>query len=119
MAFKAVDIKIVKYDTGKNGGFVTNVLLRAIVNGIIGIIPFYGLVDILFIFGEERRCIHDLIAGTRVVECGAETEVGTAAVSPGILQLTCPYCGGQVQLEEQEKRDRRYNCPFCKEIVTF
>jgi len=26
-----------------------------------------GLVDILFIFGKERRCLHDLLAGTRVV----------------------------------------------------
>ncbi len=64
---RMVDIKIVKLDES-NGGFVTNVLLREIVNGLIGIVPFYGLVDILFIFSEERRCIHDHIAGTRVVK---------------------------------------------------
>jgi uncharacterized RDD family membrane protein YckC len=28
----------------------------------------FALVDILFIFGKNRRCIHDLIAGTRMVD---------------------------------------------------
>lgn len=65
---KAMNIKIVKTDTEENGGFVTNVLIRGILNGIIGFVPFYALVDILFIFREDRRCIHDLIASTRVVE---------------------------------------------------
>jgi uncharacterized RDD family membrane protein YckC len=62
-----MQIKIVEVATGKNGGFVTNVLLRNVVNFLISIVPFYLLVDVLFIFREDRRCIHDLIAGTRVV----------------------------------------------------
>ncbi len=61
-------IRIIKCDTHTNGGFVPNVLLRGIVNGIISFIPFYALVDILFIFREDRRCIHDMIANTQVVE---------------------------------------------------
>ena len=65
---KALRIRIVKMDTGENGGFVPNVLLRLIVNGLLGIIPFYGLVDILFIFRGDHPCIHDMIAGTQVVE---------------------------------------------------
>ena len=65
---KALRIRIVKMDTGENGGFVPNVLLRLIVNGLLGIIPLYGLVDILFIFRGDRPCIHDMIAGTQVVE---------------------------------------------------
>jgi hypothetical protein len=48
------------------------VFLRAIVPGLIGAIPCVGnlfvLFDVLFIFGEERRGIHDYIAGTKVVE---------------------------------------------------
>ncbi len=63
-------IRIVKLD-GSNPGFVSAVLLRAFVNGIISAIPYlgyaYSLVDILFVFRDDRRCIHDLIAGTRVV----------------------------------------------------
>jgi len=65
---RALKIRIVKTSTGQNGGFVANVLLRLVVNGILGaFIPFYGLVDTLFIFKEDRRCIHDFIAGTQVV----------------------------------------------------
>ena len=63
---RMLEIKIIKLD-GSNGGFVTNVLMREILNGLIGIIPLYGLVDILFIFSAEQRCIHDHIAGTKVV----------------------------------------------------
>lgn len=61
-------VKIVLFEGGNNGGFVPNVLLRAIVNSLIGMVPFYGIVDIFFIFREDQRCIHDLIAGTVVVK---------------------------------------------------
>ncbi|MDA1349552.1 MAG: RDD family protein [Chloroflexi bacterium] len=64
---KLVGIKIVLASTGQNGGFVPNVLLRAWLNALIYIVPMYGLIDILFIFRSDRRCIHDLIAGTAVV----------------------------------------------------
>ena len=65
---KALNIRIVKVDTGRNGGFVPNVLVRGILNGLLGFIPLYSLVDTLFIFRADRRCIHDLIAGTVVVK---------------------------------------------------
>ena len=64
---KVLRIRIVKINTGLNGGFVANVLLRVIFNGVLGLIPFYSLVDVLFIFRSDRRCIHDFIAGTQVV----------------------------------------------------
>ena len=51
--------------------FVHAVALRGFVNGLIGgAIPIYPLVDPLFIFGEEHRCLHGLIASTKVVEAG-------------------------------------------------
>lgn len=65
---KALNIRIVKVATGRNGGFVPNVLLRTVLNGLLGLIPIYSIVDILFIFRADRRCIHDLIAGTVVVK---------------------------------------------------
>lgn len=65
---KMVNIRIVVCRTGQNGGFVPNVLLRVIVNGLLGFIPLYGIVDVLFIFRSDRRCLHDLIAGTTVVK---------------------------------------------------
>jgi uncharacterized RDD family membrane protein YckC len=67
IAKRLLGIRIVKKDTGLNGGFVTNVLLRGVVNGLLSIIPLYGLVDALFIFREDKRCLHDLIASTIVV----------------------------------------------------
>lgn len=72
LAKKWLGIRIVTYPDGQNPGGVKTILLRGFVNGIIANIPFlgavYAIVDILFIFGEERRCIHDLIAGTKVVK---------------------------------------------------
>jgi uncharacterized RDD family membrane protein YckC len=60
-------IRIVRMDTGKPAGFLHNVLLREVVNLILGFIPFYSLIDACFIFRDHQRCIHDFIAGTRVV----------------------------------------------------
>jgi uncharacterized RDD family membrane protein YckC len=65
---KAMGIRIVKMNTGLNGGFVPNVLRRLITGVLLLVVPMYVLVDILFIFRSDRRCIHDLIAGTQVVD---------------------------------------------------
>jgi uncharacterized RDD family membrane protein YckC len=65
----------VNYVDGAKPGFLRAVLLRLWINGILGSLPYvgscYGLLDILFIFGADRRCIHDLIAGTKVVRLRA------------------------------------------------
>jgi uncharacterized RDD family membrane protein YckC len=63
---KLVKIKIVRSD-GSRASFGRILGLRIVVNFLLSIVPFYGLVDILFIFGEQRRCVHDLIADTIVV----------------------------------------------------
>ena len=65
---RAMNIRIVNYSDGlvPPGGRL--LLMRYIVNSLLGNIPFYTLLDVLFIFGGERRCIHDYLAGTKVVE---------------------------------------------------
>jgi uncharacterized RDD family membrane protein YckC len=67
---KLIGIRIVRTD-GTRAGLGRIFLLRSFVPGLIGAIPLLGpifsLVDILFIFGEEQRCVHDMIADTIVV----------------------------------------------------
>src|SRR5262249_20169650 len=73
-------IRIIKMD-GSPCGFVNGVLLRVWVTqgiayaasyalGMSGLnlrINPFAIIDALFIFGADRRCLHDLVAGTRVV----------------------------------------------------
>lgn len=61
-------IRIVREDDETNPGFWRAVFLRIIVTGLLGSIPFFSLADILFIFREDARCIHDHIAGTKVID---------------------------------------------------
>jgi uncharacterized RDD family membrane protein YckC len=67
--------QMVDVNTGQPASFVNTFLLRGVVNGLIGGIPFVGpiytLVDILFIFREDHRCIHDLLASTVVIDISA------------------------------------------------
>jgi len=65
---QTMNIRIILVDSGENGGFVRNVLLREFVNAVLSFVPFYSIADILFIFREDQRCIHDHIAGTKVVQ---------------------------------------------------
>lgn len=69
---RIMEIRIVRLDDESNPGFVHVFLLRAIVPGILGAIPMVGwgftLTDIFFIFRADRRCLHDLIAHTKVVK---------------------------------------------------
>ena len=62
---KIVDLQGNKPEFGKLIG------LRYLTTWVIGMVPvlgtIYQLVNVLFIFGNDRRCIHDKIAGTRVV----------------------------------------------------
>ena len=66
----AVNIKIVRSD-GSRAGLARLFFLRTLLVWILYMIPLFGflflLVDVLFIFRRDRRCIHDLIADTKVV----------------------------------------------------
>ncbi len=61
-------IRIVNNEDEGNPGFWRAFFLREFVVALLGVIPFFGLVDVMFIFREDFRCIHDHIAGTKVIE---------------------------------------------------
>ena len=72
IAKRILGLRIVRHADGSNPGFIHGWLLRALVPGIIGILPMVGniftIVNYCFIFRDDRRCLHDLIADTRVVK---------------------------------------------------
>jgi uncharacterized RDD family membrane protein YckC len=67
IAKKMLSIKVVRSD-GSPASVGRIFWLRNFVNGALGIIPLYGLVELLFIFGEAQQCLHDKIADTIVVK---------------------------------------------------
>jgi uncharacterized RDD family membrane protein YckC len=67
LAKKYFNIKVVRSD-GSPASLSTLILRRNVLTWLLGIIPGYGLVEVLFIFGEKRQCLHDRMADTLVVE---------------------------------------------------
>ncbi len=69
---KATGIRIEKLD-GSRVGFASGVVLRNWVPKLTAVDPRLGLllqlVDCLFIYRQDQRCLHDRLAGTRVVRC--------------------------------------------------
>jgi uncharacterized RDD family membrane protein YckC len=67
---KWTGIRIERLD-GSRIDFGSGVFMRNWLPKLIGAVPYLGavfhLLDCLFIFRDDRRCIHDHIAGTRVV----------------------------------------------------
>ncbi len=67
---RAVKIRIVRAD-GTRASLARLVFLRGLPQWIVSVIPYVnllGFVDILFIFGNERRCLHDYVADTIVIK---------------------------------------------------
>jgi uncharacterized RDD family membrane protein YckC len=66
-----VGVRIVKLD-GSPASFWRVILLRLVLPSLLSWIPYAGWaffpVNFLFIFADDRRCLHDRIAGTKVVE---------------------------------------------------
>lgn len=67
-------LRVVKAD-GRAVGFVDGVILREWVISALASVPFVGLaislIDPLMIYGAQRRCLHDLIATTKVIRARA------------------------------------------------
>jgi uncharacterized RDD family membrane protein YckC len=68
---RILGIRIVNADDTRPASFSRIVFLRTLTIQLVASIPFVGcaaaFVDPLFIFRKDRRCLHDHIAGTRVV----------------------------------------------------
>ena len=67
LAKKYFNIKVVHAD-GSPASLSTLIWKRNVLNWLLGIIPLYSIVEVLFIFGDTRQCLHDKIADTIVVE---------------------------------------------------
>ena len=64
---KLVNIKVVRSD-GSRVSLSRLFWLRNVVNSLLAFVPLYGFIDVLFIFGESRQCLHDKIADTIVIK---------------------------------------------------
>jgi uncharacterized RDD family membrane protein YckC len=72
-------VRVVRVDDGEKPGFLRAWLLRELpsgaIQGMLQLVPIVGFflrfafvtTNYLMIFREDRRCLHDFIAGTRVV----------------------------------------------------
>lgn len=69
---KIVGVRIVRFEDNSNPGFLHACLVRLLVPSLLNSIPILGfvffIIDSCFIFRDDRRCIHDLLAGTKVVK---------------------------------------------------
>jgi uncharacterized RDD family membrane protein YckC len=59
--------KIVNLNDDDKPGFLRGVVLRYWLQFVLSIVPFFSLLDAMFIFAGDKRCIHDHMAGTRVI----------------------------------------------------
>lgn len=67
---RAVNVRIVCLD-GSQPSLLHLLVRRYLPVQLAALVPFVGnllvIVDSLFVFRADRRCVHDLIAGTRVI----------------------------------------------------
>jgi uncharacterized RDD family membrane protein YckC len=66
LAKKYFGIKVIRSD-GSPASLSNLIWKRNVLNWLISIVPLYGIIEVLFIFGEDRQCLHDKIADTIVV----------------------------------------------------
>ncbi len=65
---RLLGIRVVRSDGRPAGVWRIALLRNALPIALCSYCGWFGLVDALFIVGEDRRCLHDWVAGTRVVK---------------------------------------------------
>ena len=85
---KLLGIRIVSLD-GRIPRLWRLLVLRYLPMSAVSILPILGnillLIDVLFIFRSDARCVHDLIAGTKVVKVRWTSEAAEAEVAEVVL----------------------------------
>lgn len=65
---RLLGIRVVRRDGRPAEVWRIALLRNALPIALCGYCGWFGLVDALFCVGEDRRCLHDWMAGTRVVK---------------------------------------------------
>jgi uncharacterized RDD family membrane protein YckC len=69
---KLMGLQVVMADSGKPASLERLVFWRFLPMMLVAQIPYIGVflvtADLLVIFREDRRCLHDFLAGTRVID---------------------------------------------------
>ena len=72
---KIVGIRVIDSQTYQLLSFGKVVGIRYVAITLLTQIPFigglFGLIDVLFIFSADKRCIHDLMAGSIVIDASS------------------------------------------------
>ena len=75
---RLVGIAIVTLD-GQRPAFGHLILNRYLPQWVAGFVPMIGpvlgVVDALFVFRDDKRCVHDLIAGTKVIDLKIKPQI--------------------------------------------
>jgi uncharacterized RDD family membrane protein YckC len=73
---RMTQLRVVNFYDAGNPGFVKAVVMRWWLPSLIYPIPYLGwvfwLADVLFLFKKDGRCLHDLMAGTKVVQLATD-----------------------------------------------
>jgi uncharacterized RDD family membrane protein YckC len=67
LAKKRFNIKVVLSD-GSPVSLGALIWKRNVLTWVLSIVPLYSIIELLFIFGEKRQCLHDRMADTIVVD---------------------------------------------------
>lgn len=80
---RVMRLRIVNFSDASNPGFAKAVLMRSWLPSLLSSIPYLGwvfwVVDNLYVLKKDRRCIHDLMAGTMVVQLATDEHSAMSA----------------------------------------